>query len=114
MKGRQGGGYNVYTLFKSKWLKMDCHIIHLPKGSVVKEHVDPAKEGYAHHRYNYTLKKAKKGGETFVKFHDAFESKMPRSYHFRPDKMKHRVSKVEKGSVWIFSIGWLEENSKSN
>lgn len=100
--GRQGGGYSKFTLAYSTRLNFDMYILRLPKGSMVQEHTDPSPEGFEHHRVNITLRSARTGGCTYFS-----RMRAPLHYHFRPDVMKHHVTAIMKGNLWLLSIGWL-------
>lgn len=113
-KGRQGGGYKVMTLFSSKRLKMDLILFLMPEGSELPEHTDPcARPGYEHHRANLILMAPKSGGITTVCDHESVRSfslgKRLVAYKFRPDKLRHGVTKVEKGKRVALSLGWLKK-----
>lgn len=104
-EGRQGTGYLKLKLFEfRKILKSDCYLLKFPEGSSIGEHVDPVSEG-KHYRLNVVLKRPAVGGLLFC------ESPIfrlgERVCFFRPDVSKHSVSKIEKGSRWVFSLGFL-------
>lgn len=91
-------------LARSTWA--DLYLLHMPEGSVIRPHTDPVVEGMAHHRLNVIIKAPRIGG--------MFTSKGPkrtwiagRVVCFRPDLVEHEVTKVEKGSRWVLSFGWL-------
>ena len=107
-RGRQGEGYLKLTLFSSRLLKCDCHVIRLPQGSRVPPHRDPCPPGYEHHRVNITLRRAKKGGRTFF---ERPPHPRGRIYRFRPDVVHHWVTMVTEGSLWLFSVGWLKRET---
>ena len=112
--GRQNGGYSKFTLAFSKRLKFDAYIIRLPQGSMVPPHTDPAIEGYEHHRVNITLRSAKTGGVTYFDPYPFatrnFSQRAPKHYHFRPDVLRHYVTAILKGEVWLLSFGWLRKS----
>ncbi len=98
-EGRQGTGYRVLKLFESKRLKCDVYILHFPEDSYAPTHVDPAPEGYEHHRINVVVSGAPwtvVGGVP------------KRVQRFRPDIVPHHVNAVH-GDRWIFSVGWLRK-----
>ena len=100
-KGRQATGYDVFTLIQSEYLALDCHILKYPTDSCIKPHVDKS-EGGKHYRLNVELWSAKQGG----KFKGQTIFSIFDKVHFvRPDKCEHEVTKIEKGSRWVLSIG---------
>jgi hypothetical protein len=104
-EGRQGNGYFKKKLFISKLLKMDCYLLRFPKGCEVRPHTDPV-EGKDHHRINVILKKAKRGGEFYIK-HLNINWLMPfRWFKFRPDLVIHGMTEVEEGEALWLSVGW--------
>jgi len=46
-----------------------------------------------------------KGGKFIIKG----KAKEGRLHKFRPDKYKHRVTKVKEGTRYVFSIGYLKK-----
>ena len=68
--GRQGSGYSVLTLFKSKLLNRDAYVIKYPVGSFIPAHKDPAPEGYTHWRLNIVFPTTHVGGAFGVDVHD--------------------------------------------
>jgi hypothetical protein len=106
--GRQGGGYQVWTIFNCQWLMADCHVIKYPEGVELVMHTDPVSTGYRHHRINFVIWKPKIGGRFICK--DAWRWGT-RLFYFRPDIMPHRVSKMISGSRWVFSLGWCTHDS---
>lgn len=107
--GRQGGGYSKFTLAYSKRLKFDAYILRLPADVEVPAHNDPSPEGYEHHRVNITLRSASEGGVTYMEMPGGTFIRSPKHYRFRPDLMRHYVSRVGRGEVWLLSIGWLRK-----
>lgn len=102
--GRQKSGYDVLLLITNSFLfQFDCYIIRYREGSHVPPHRDPNPAG-KHYRLNIVIKRARKGGE-FQCDQTIFQSN--RIKLFRPDLYKHSVSKVEEGSRYVLSIGWL-------
>jgi hypothetical protein len=102
-KGRQGTGYDVLPFFISKLLLADCYLIRIGKGVSVPEHVDPAKPGFAHHRFNVHFGRFKGGELKNEKVTWAWKN----VYLFRPDLSKHSVSEVTDGTLYVFSFGFL-------
>lgn len=108
--GRQGGGYDKLLLAKSERFKFDLYLLRFPEGSSVQVHRDPSPDGYEHHRINMTLRAAEKGGVTFIEQKNASMLPMRRAiYRFRPDRLWHYMSRVEKGSVLLLSLGFLKK-----
>lgn len=104
-KGRQESGYEKMTLLRSKLFKFDVYILKYPEASVIKAHFDEVDKVFEHHRLNIVLKSAKKGG---VFIYENIIQK-GRFHYFRPDIMKHEVSRIEKGTRYVLSIGWLKK-----
>jgi hypothetical protein len=102
-------GYHIFTILYSRWLGIDIYLFHYPEGSCIPKHKDPAKYG-PHYRFNVELKKAKVGGE--FKCANKVFSWWNRVHLFRADANYHRVTKIEKGSRWVFSIGWTNRFKK--
>lgn len=104
--GRLGTGYRKMTLFSSKRLGCDLHILWFPRGSHTPVHVDPVSDR-RHYRANIVLKNAIVGGH--------FESSGviykidKRLYVFRPDIELHGVSRVAYGSRWVLSFGFVRK-----
>lgn len=105
IKGRQNSGYSKLKLLESKLLKFDIYLLKYPKGSYIDVHIDPSPEGYEHHRLNLILKKAEKGG-TFVLDN---VDQIGRIHKFRPDIQEHSLHKIESGTRWVLSFGWLKK-----
>jgi hypothetical protein len=102
--GRQGTGYDKMLLISAPWpLPFDSYLIRYPEGSQIPPHTDPISSG-RHYRLNIILKSPRAGGE-FVCASPIFESK--RIKLFRPDACEHSVTKVEGGSRYVLSIGWV-------
>lgn len=103
-KGRQRSGYDKMLLLQSYWpLPLDVYILRFPEGSEIPPHTDPVSAG-EHHRLNILLKRARKGGR-FLCAAPIYESE--RIKYFRPDACEHSVTKIESGSRYVFSIGWV-------
>ena len=104
-RGRQESGYDKMLLCGLLWpIKFDCYLIKFPSGSEIKPHIDSVKMG-RHFRLNIVLKKAKQGGE-FVCEQAIINN--PRIKLFRPDLHQHSVTKIEQGSRYVLSIGWIK------
>ena len=82
----------------------DFWLIRYPVGSEIPPHVDPVAPGKRHFRLNIVLKRSPIGGE-FVCADPIFSSK--RIKLFRPDVSEHQVTRVEGGSRYVLSLGWL-------
>lgn len=109
-KGRTTGGYRKLRIFEIKSLKVDCYILHYPKNSYVVTHQDVVK-GFNHHRLNIVLKRPAVGG-VFYCWHQDQKKLGSRFVKFRPDIQPHGVFKVEEGSRWVLSFGWLRRSKK--
>lgn len=104
VKGRQGSGYDKMPLCQGMWpLPFDMYLIRYPEGSEIAPHTDPVYVG-RHYRLNVIVKKSQSGGEFICKT-PIFET--ARIKLFRPDDCEHSVTKVTKGSRYVFSIGWV-------
>lgn len=103
-KGRQNSGYEKMLLCRSLWpIKLDLYLLRFKKGAAIKTHTDPVEAG-KHFRINFILKNAKSGGN-FICENLIYESE--RIKFFRPDIEKHSVSKINKGTRYVISIGWI-------
>jgi len=102
--GRQNSGYQKMLLFKSKWpIPFDLYVLRYSKNSYVPLHKDPVLGG-KHHRLNVVLKYAKEGGK-FVGCKKTFQ--WWRITLFRPDKVLHRVTRIQSGTRYVLSLGWI-------
>lgn len=102
--GRQGSGYDKMLLLTAPWpVPFDSYLIRYPEGSSIPPHRDPVQTG-RHYRLNIVLKAPKSGGE-FLCENPIYQSR--RIKLFRPDICEHSVSKVQGGSRYILSIGWV-------
>lgn len=105
--GRQDSGYSKMLIATSKFpIPWDFYILKYPVGSEIREHVDPVTDS-KHYRLNIIVKKAKKGGDFFT---EKSIINLPRIKFFRPDLSKHSLTKIEKGSRYVVSIGWAVKN----
>jgi len=102
--GRQKTGYDSFLLFLNPFL-IPFHVLILryPEGSCIPPHKDKAKN-FKHYRLNFLIKEAKKGGR-FITEGAFYQSRFVN--FFRPDLHKHEVTKIEIGSRYVFSIGWI-------
>ena len=106
--GRQQSGYDKMLLLQSMWpLPFDIYILRFPQGSEIAPHTDPVSLG-RHYRLNIVLKRATAGGE-FVCASPIYTS--ARIKLFRPDACEHSVTRVEQGSRYGLSIGWVRRGS---
>lgn len=103
-RGRQGTGYDKMLLLTGRWpLRFDSYLIRYPEGSAIPPHTDPVQQG-RHYRLNVVLKASPRGGE-FVCATPIFETR--RIKLFRPDACEHSVTRVEGGSRYVWSLGWV-------
>lgn len=103
-KGRQQSGYDKMLLATAMWpLPFDMYLLKYPRGSYIDPHTDPV-TNKKHYRINIVIKNAAIGGE-FVCATPIFET--DRIKFFRPDACEHSVTKVEQGSRFVLSIGWV-------
>ncbi|MES2072584.1 MAG: 2OG-Fe(II) oxygenase [Pseudomonadota bacterium] len=103
-RGRQLSGYDKMLLLQSWWpLPLDVYILRFPQGAEIAPHVDKVSFG-AHYRLNIVIKRAASGGE-FICAAPIYES--ARIKYFRPDACEHSVTRVNKGSRYVLSVGWV-------
>ncbi len=109
-RGRQNSGYDKMLLWQS-WLPIlfDLYLLRYPEGSEVPPHHDEVSFG-RHYRLNIILTQAKKGGD-FYCANPIFATQ--RIKIFRPDINEHSVSRVEKGTRYVFSLGWVRRERKT-
>lgn len=102
--GRQGSGYAKFLLLTGMFpLPFDCYILKYKEGSFISLHVDKVDSG-KHYRLNVVVKAPEKGG-VFTCEKCIF--KFWRVAFFRPDMYEHAVSKIERGSRYVFSFGFV-------
>jgi hypothetical protein len=102
--GRQGSGYDKLLLGGLYWpLPCDCYLLRFPEGSAVPPHVDRVERG-RHYRLNIILRPARRGGD-FVCARPIHASR--RIKLFRPDVETHSVNRIEEGTRWVLSMGWV-------
>ena len=104
IKGRQGTGYDKLPIIVTRFF--DLYLLRFPQGCHVPPHVDGVDAGFAHYRMNIVLKKAKDGGE-FVTNGSIIN--WSRLKLFRPDICEHSVTRVNMGTRYLLSIGWLRK-----
>lgn len=100
-EGRQGSGYFKMCLISI--LFFDCYLLKFPKDSYIEEHIDPVEPNKKHHRVNVVIWKCSDGGE-FIKNDQPMKSRIQ---YFNPSDDPHSVSKVNNGTRWVLSFGWL-------
>ncbi|BDD79697.1 hypothetical protein [Burkholderia phage FLC9] len=109
--GRQLSGYRILTLVNNKRFKVDMHVIYYPTGSSIPPHKDKANFDQRHYRLNIEVRRPKLGGK--------FECEKCifrwwRIALFRPDEQVHSVTKIETGTRWVLSFGWLRKPAKQS
>tara|TARA_Y100000310_G_scaffold254637_2_gene261758 strand:+ start:3715 stop:4056 length:342 start_codon:yes stop_codon:yes gene_type:complete len=104
--GRQGGGYRKLLLAQLPWA--DLYLLHMPEGSEIEPHTDPV-DGKEHHRINLIIKAPRIGGWFFARGPHQTWLK-GRVIRFRPDLVRHEVIRVDQGSRWVLSLGWVKED----
>jgi hypothetical protein len=102
--GRKNTQYSRMTLICNPFL-IPWHVLILkfPEGSHIPSHKDPMK-GRRHWRLNIIVKSAKEGGE-FVCENSIIQSRFLN--FFRSDLYEHSVNKVNQGTRYVLSIGWM-------
>ena len=120
-KGRQEGGYDKFPIWVSERFRFDAYLLRFPQGSEVKRHLDPAPDGYAHHRVNFILRRPRAGGKIGVDIAPAqrdegkewrwgiSEIVQDRIFHFRPDQYLHYMTPITEGGMLMLSVGWLRK-----
>jgi hypothetical protein len=94
-------------LATAKWPRhFDVYLLRFFEGHEVPPHTDRVKDG-EHHRINVVLKNAVEGGQ-FICKDSIYESKYIK--YFRPDTSEHKVTKIIKGSRYVFSFGWIKNS----
>ena len=110
-RGRQDSGYDKMLLLQSLWpLPLDVYLLRFPTGSQIQPHVDRVESG-AHYRLNLVIQRARAGGEFACSnaIHDS-----PRIKLFRPDICEHSVSRVDSGTRYVLSVGWVRKHLPGN
>jgi len=101
--GRQGSGYDIFTLLWSTRLRLDCYLIRYRTGAFIGPHRDPVRPGEKHWRANLILWPARAGGELVC---ERSLLRIGPLNVFRPDLALHAVSEVTRGTRIVFSVGW--------
>ena len=105
-RGRQKSGYDKMLLCRIfSPFKFDAYLIKFPQGSEIKPHTDKVRTG-KHFRLNIVLKHAEEGGEFIC---ENLIINYSRIKLFRPDVEQHQVLKINKGTRYILSIGWIKK-----
>jgi len=96
---------------------LDLYILRFPPGSSINWHRDPVTEGLAHHRINWFIRKAVTGGQLMRKIlvldgerKGAVKLTLrhkKRVSYIRPDVTEHAVSRVDEGTAYVLSFGWV-------
>ncbi len=108
LAGRQRSGYEKMILFINRhFVPFDLHLLKYLQGSFVPSHVDYI-AGYRHYRLNIILRQPLEGG-VFECRHPIFVSRWVN--FFRSDRV-HSVTKINKGSRYVFSIGFCIKRFK--
>lgn len=103
-RGRQGTGYDKMLILTAPWpVPFDFYLIRYPEGSEIPPHTDPVALR-RHYRLNIVVKRSPRGGE-FECADPLFATR--RIKLFRPDVSQHQVTRVEGGSRYVLSLGWL-------
>jgi len=103
-RGRQESGYEKMLILVNPFLlPFDFYVLRFREGSEIPPHTDPVSEK-KHYRLNLVLKHARKGGH-FSCANPIYESR--RIKLFRPDLNEHSVSRINEGTRYVLSIGWV-------
>jgi hypothetical protein len=103
-RGRQGTGYDkLLILVNPLIIPFDLYLLRFPEGTEIPPHRDPV-TGMRHYRLNIILKRSQAGGD-FVCVDPLFETR--RIKLFRPDVSTHSVTRVQGGSRYVLSLGWV-------
>lgn len=106
--GRQKSGYSKMPLWISEYFRCDLYLLKFPQGIGVPTHKDPVKEGYNHHRINFTY-----AGYNGVGNRMYVLGKCRRWWRFvlfRPDEVEHGLLPVKK-EMRMLSFGWLTKKA---
>lgn len=102
--GRQATGYEKMLLLVNPFIvPFDFYLLRFREGAEIPEHTDPVSER-RHYRLNIVVKNARAGGH--------FECRTPiyensRIKLFRPDLSLHSVTRVDSGTRYVLSLGWV-------
>lgn len=108
-EGRQGTGYEKLLLLVNPYLlPFDLYILRYRQGSEIPLHTDPVEEK-RHYRLNVELRSARVGGK-FICEKPILE--LPRFKLFRPDASPHAVTRIEAGTRYVLSLGWVLPSTK--
>lgn len=103
-KGRQGTGYDKLLILANPFLvPFDLYLLRFPDGTEIPPHRDPV-TGRRHFRLNVILKRSRTGGD-FICEAPIFQTR--RVNLFRSDLSLHSVSRVEGGTRYVLSLGWV-------
>lgn len=102
--GRQGTGYDK-MLLATGWLPLpfDLYLLRFPTGTEIGPHTDKVEAG-EHFRLNIILKPAQRGGEFRCADPIYVNSRVKL---FRPDRSEHSVTRIEEGTRYVLSFGWV-------
>lgn len=109
--GRQGTGYSKLKLASTMWpLPWDLYVLKFPPGSHIPKHKDLSVMG-SHYRLNVTLREARPR-HPFASTGWLWRGLGGRAVLFRPDVHAHAVRRIESGTRYVLSLGWVvrEEN----
>jgi hypothetical protein len=102
--GRQRSGYEKMLLAINPFIvPWDVYLLRFREGAEIGSHTDPVTDR-RHYRINIVLSEAREGGE-FVCENPIFETR--RIKFFRPDRDAHSVTRVESGTRYVLSVGWV-------
>lgn len=102
-KGRQDTGYFKLKLWEFMLpIPHDLYLIKYPKNSFIPPHKDPAPSGYEHWRINLELVSAN-GGVFTCENSWSFGP----LHIFQSSKYEHSVSRIESGTRWVVSFGFI-------
>ncbi len=88
-------------------MPFDCYLLRYSPGALIAEHKDPVTDR-KHCRLNIIVREATVGGD-FRCQNPIYSS--ARIKIFRPDISPHSVTRVEKGTRYVFSLGWTRPNN---
>lgn len=102
--GRQNTGYEKMLLLVNPFLiPFDLYLLRFKHGTEIPTHTDPVQKK-RHFRLNIVVKQAQRGGH-FICSQPIFETR--RIKLFRPDVSPHSVTKIESGTRYVLSLGWI-------